>query len=389
MTVPVLTTKNQAVRRIHDETRENKNFGYHYVSGLVRALELKLLSQNQLARLLDAHDSEEAGRVLTECGYPQAPNPETALKQESSDIIIWFAKIMPEPAYGELLYTFHDFHNVKLVLKTLLTQWIAKTDQKVNPSDDSLPDVDGLDRAQMPDFAGPDGIIPFSHISDRVQTPAHSDPAVLYRSIAEHNSEPVPFWLYQAAEQGVKRYLTSYELSQVDSVLDRLAWHRALELAGTVKNPFLDGWLKRRIDLVNIELLLRTRAMRMGRDRLSMTWIPGGSFSESEILKHYDASDESIQSFLSNTPYEKLADFSTHYKNAGQAARFGLMADNCLIHYLQAARLIVRGPEVPLAFVFARQMEIKNIRIILTGLRNGFSQARIRELIRDSYLSWR
>jgi vacuolar-type H+-ATPase subunit C/Vma6 len=34
-------------------------------------------------------------------------------------------------------------------------------------------------------------------------------------------------------------------------------------------------------------------------------------------------------------------------------------------------------------------MEIKNIRIITTYLRNGLPRAQMRDLIRDSYLAWR
>ena len=43
----------------------------------------------------------------------------------------------------------------------------------------------------------------------------------------------------------------------------------------------------------------------------------------------------------------------------------------------------------PLAWVLARLAEIKNVRIILTCLRNGLPRSLMQDLMRDGYLAWR
>ena len=66
-----------------------------------------------------------------------------------------------------------------------------------------------------------------------------------------------------------------------------------------------------------------------------------------------------------------------------------LLADNLVMHLVREATRVVSGPEIGLAYLIAREMEIKNIRVILTSRRNGLSQTQAREMTRINYLTWR
>ncbi len=363
---------------------------YLYLSGLVKAMELHLLDQARLNRLLDANEPEEISRILGECNYPAGKNPEEILGTELTASLGWLKQMMPDPTYADALIIFHDAHNLKLVLKNLLTVWITGSDvDKLPGQTPAINGQAGADEAILPNFGGLNGIPPFGRTAMQALKPAQVDPDLLYHQIAEHRTDGLPEWIFQAAVEAVRRYLIQYDMSAVDTWLDQVAWRQAHKLAEQTGNHFLIGWLCRKTDLINLEMLLRTRTMRSGREILGNALLAGGSVQVQQVLDLYGDSKDAIVAFYARTPYASLAEQCQNYELIDQAARYGLLADNLLMEHVRSARWIISGPEVPLAWVLARQTEIKNVRIILTCLRNSLPKAQARDLMRDSYLTWR
>jgi V/A-type H+-transporting ATPase subunit C len=389
--IPV--TESLCAYRNTDEP-ENESAAQHdrylFVCGLVKAMELHLLDQARLNRLLDANEPEDISRILGECGYPPGKNPEEILGTELMVSLGWLQQSLPDPAYADVLIVFHDAHNLKLVLKNLLTIWITGSEADRLPGQTpALNSQAGAEEAILPNFGGLNGIPPFGRTARQALRPAQVDPDLLYHQIAEHRSDGLPEWVFQAALEAVRRYMIQYDMSAVDAWLDQIAWRRACSLAEQTGNRFLTGWLCRKIDLINLEMLLRTRTMRAGRELLGNALLTGGSVQVQHVLDLYGESKDAIVAFYARTPYASLAEQCQNYELKDQAARYGLLADNLLMAHVRSARWIISGPEVPLAWVLARQTEIKNVRIILTCLRNGLPKAQARDLMRDSYLPWR
>lgn len=355
---------------------------YRYVSGLVRARELLLLDQASLNRLTEAGGPDEISRILIANSYPAGQDPEEILDRESSAVLDWLAEVMPDPRFTDTLILFNDAHNLKLVLKKHLTQWIgsqpAPEPAKTEP-----------DSVQMPDFSGPDGILPFGGAAEQVLKPSQVAATVLYRQIGMRETDALPAWLAELAPKVIGCYLQRYDFSDIDHLVDQTVWQKAHAEAAGIGNRFFSGYLARRTDLINLELLLRTRVLRMGKDVLRRALLGGGSLDPEAVLSVYDQSDDQVKALYAPTPYAALAEQCRTYGKIGQAARFSLASDNLLMDYIRQARWVLNGPEIPLAWALARQMEIKNIRIITTYLRNGLPRAQMRDLIRDNYLAWR
>ena len=53
---------------------------------------------------------------------------------------------------------------------------------------------------------------------------------------------------------------------------------------------------------------------------------------------------------------------------------------------IKGARLVTFGPDRILSYIYAKETEIKIIRIIMVGKLNNISQEVIRERLRDSYV---
>lgn len=378
---------------------------YTYATGRIRAMELRLLDSAQYSRLYEARTLEDISRILAECAYPQAQNPEASLNDEMVQTYQLIRELMPDKAYTDALLLLHDYHNIKVILK-YLSPWWAKPDSdesnrtvKAVQSVASMQNTDILqdDGYELPETAlseapgsvsadGKTGIVQIRHL---FQHPALIEPEILYQALVDRQSDLVPQWAYLAAVKAVRHYQTSYDVSDIDLELDRQAYITAMQKARQLEDPFFTGYMQLRIDLVNIGLLLRTRQLRSGRTSLVNLLVPDGSIAGDIIISLYDAADEDIKQRFAETVYAPAAACAETYGTRGGAAQFGLICDNIQIKVIRRARWTLSGPEVPLAYLIAREMEIKNIRIVLACVRNGLTMSQAIDLARDRYLEWR
>ena len=61
------------------------------------------------------------------------------------------------------------------------------------------------------------------------------------------------------------------------------------------------------------------------------------------------------------------------------------MADNYLISFLKRAKYVVFGLEPVVAYLLARENEVKMIRMIMIGKLNGLATDLLRSRLRDIY----
>ncbi len=350
---------------------------YLYASGRIRALEIQLLDSGRLNRLHEARTIDEINRILTESGYPAASDPETRLSREIVAAYQLMQTLFVEPAYMEILLLFHDFHNLKVILKTLTPAWPHR------------PNADHAVADDLPEASGPYSLLGPSALDPLFRHPSLVDPHILFSAVRDRQAAAVPAWLYGAAVQAVRRYQQSYDVSDIDQYLDRTASGLALAKADQIGNLFFSQYLRLQSDLTNLGLLLRTRLLRSGTADLEHVLLPGGSLPVNRMLDLYGASTEQIKAAYASTPVAALAALADEYGQPGSAGRFSRLADNLVIGHIRQARGLWRGPEILLAYLIGREMEIKNIRIALTCLRNGLPSDQAREMSRDSYLTWR
>jgi len=354
------------------------NNRYLYISGRIKALELQLMDSSRLNRLYDAHTLDDIGRVLNDSGYPAANDPETRLTHEMTGLFDMLRPLLPEPAFVDILLLFHDFHNLKVILKNLTPAWPRVV------SADEAPE-----KAALPETAVPFSLASSKDLQPFFLQPSLVDPQVMYTAIRDRQTGLIPDWIYDAAVTAVRGYQYDYDIGGIDVQLDKAAYNQALAMARPLRNAFLNGYLELQIDQLNLGLLLRTRYLHSGRDYLSQSLLAGGSVQPDLVAALYSVPAEQIQAFYSTTHCAALAGLAAEYGQPGSAGRYSRMADNQIITYISKARQLWCGPEIPLAYVIARLMEIKNIRIVLTCLRNGLSASQVRDMSRDSYLPWR
>lgn len=338
---------------------------YGYASGRIRAMEVRLMDAARLNRLFEARTPEDISRIMQESGYA-AGDPEVALVREEQEIYGLLGELMKDHGFAEALLLFHDCHNLKVILKYLAAWWPHHTGEA--EAAERLPESDASHHVA--------GVEPM------FQLPALVPPARLFQAVRDRQSSFEPAWLYQSAIQAVSRYRQTYDIGSMDAVIDQAAFAKAEELATGLQNRFFSDYLKLRQDMINLELMLRCKSLHLDEAYFAGVMLAGGTVESKRWHQLYRESPEAVADAFKSSPIRELAEMATEYGQPGSAARFGRMADRLLLQHIGKTRWILRGPEIPVAYILTREIEIKNIRIALTCLRNGIPSAQARDMMR-------
>lgn len=344
---------------------------YGYATGRIRALEASLMTASDMSRVFEAKLPEDISRIIQEKGYASG-DIEDALSVKHSETYEIMQQVIPDTDFIEALLIFNDCHNLKVVLKHLSTWWNGNS-------------ADTDSTAVLPES---DSSLTWHGLEHLLKTPSIVEPSRLFRAVRDRKSEMIPEWLYLIAVKGAEIWLKTYDIGSVDMVIDKEAWKRAISLADSLGNSFFSGYMKLRQKLLGIEILLRCRALRTGKEYMAKALPSVSDDIADQLLLAYELDSDSIQSIIeqlglgkSFAGIEQLR-ILQEYGEPGTAAVYNRIADEILADWLKTSSNVLRGPEVPVSYLLRRELEIKNIRIALTCLRNGILPSQARELAR-------
>ena len=94
--------------------------------------------------------------------------------------------------------------------------------------------------------------------------------------------------------------------------------------------------------------------------------------------------------YLLNLSYSNYAEFIKSgiedYTKTSSVSLLEKLVDNYIMDMMKNAKIIPFGVEPLLAYIYAKETEIKIIRIIMVGKLNNISGEVIRERLRDIYV---
>lgn len=344
---------------------------YGYATGRIRALEASLMSSSDMSRIFEARQPEDISRVIQDKGYA-AGDIEDALRARHSETYEIMQQIIPDTDFLEALMLFNDCHNLKVVLKHLSAWWTDKSTD--NDGDALLPESDSS--------------LTWHGLENLLRTPSLVEPSRLFRAVRDRRPELIPDWLFMLAGRGSEVWLKTYDTGSVDMLIDRAAWERASAIADSLGNSFFSGYMNLRQRLLGLEILLRCRALRTGKEYLAKALPPVSGNAAAVLRDAYELDSDNIQTVAEQLGLNKSfagveqTRILQEYGAPGTAAAYNRIADETIADWLKAASKVLRGPEVPVAYLLRRELEIKNIRIALTCLRNGIPPSQARDLAR-------
>ncbi len=328
---------------------------YAYASARIRVRETKLLGKSHFDRMLDASTAEEAYKVLTEAEYG-IPGKNTAgvfayeelLADEMMKCYMLLLEIAPQPDLVKAFQRRHDFFNIKVVLK-------AEFSQKEMPA--ILMDTGTIDKEAV-----------VSMIRER------------------DYSEFTPI-MQEAIEQTRELFSKTHDPQIVDIILDKASYHQLVIDLNEIKSPFLHRLAELITDTTNIKMFIRARFLNKSWDFIQKILLKHGTIREKV---YFGSSGKSIDDFVEQLHNSEYADVVEKGWEMSKSTKTSLelekLLDDYIMEYIQGAKMVTMGVEPLIAYLFAKEAEIKNVRIIMTAKINKLSVDLIRERLRECYV---
>ena len=182
-------------------------------------------------------------------------------------------------------------------------------------------------------------------------------------------------------------YQESKSAQNIDIVIDKLYMQSLKDLADEMDVDLFTKYVKDLIDFTNINIFLRCQRQERDVSFLDHVLFDGGNLSL-EILKkiYYGDLDPSSPIFRHLTIGKFVEKGIESFKKTGSLSEFERQKDNYFMQVIKDAKRVTYGPEVIFAYLYAKEMEIKNLKIIFICKLNGIEASLIRERLRDSYV---
>ncbi len=162
---------------------------------------------------------------------------------------------------------------------------------------------------------------------------------------------------------------------------------QALVAAELSRYPFVQDYIRHRIDLGNIKIFFRAKYLGFSEDRLEGLILRGGFVGEELFLRNYGLSLAEVGEKLQASPYKEL--WMRAADALGQRETFVELErgiEDFLMTYLKKAKYIVFGPEPVFAYGLAKKRELSLVRLIGIGKFNQIPDQLLKERMSETYV---
>ena len=330
--------------------KQIKDIDYIFLSTRIKAMERGLLSRERMERMLDAPTTEEAAKVLTECGYGEmneitSAELERILAEQQKKVMADLGAGAPDKNLVDVFKLRYDYHNAKVLVKA----------EALGIEQDSL--LQGGGRYDAEELAADYRREDMSGYSDCFRRGVSRA-----REVLGSTGDP----------------------QQADFILDRAYFEEMSAMANDTDSKFLRDYVALSIDVANLRSCVRASRLDKGSDFLGQVLVPGGTVSVRNLTA---ARGEELGSLfrlgsLSEAAAEGAAKSAP---GSGPLTEFERLCDNALMDFLSDGRRVPFGAEPIVGYLYAREAETTAIRTIISGRMAGLDGATIRQRLRRTY----
>lgn len=311
-----------------------------------KALEVSLLSNQDIVDLLAAKDSESALGFLVERGWGNSETGmdlQSILKSESEKTWREIQGMnMDMSIFAPLSYQ-RLYHNLTAAIKDVVIE---------------------------------------NNVSDHIYyRDTEISGAEMKRIISERDFYALPEHMRATAKEALEVMLHTKDGQLCDCIVDRGALEAMEKAASATGNKFLIDYVRSVVLVSNIRIALR--AARSGRTRefLERAIAPIDLINTVRLKAAAAAGEEAVLEFLTEEGYAEAAEVARESNSA-----FERWCDNTVIHTIKSQKYISETPGPVIAYYLARMNEIKTVRIIVTCKQNQVPYEDIKERVREMYV---
>lgn len=319
-----------------------------------RVYEKDLLNENFFDRMAESENLESAIRLLNDTSYHEyfakldrPEDYEVALKEALQDIYNKYSKMLKKSKVIKLLTLKYEYHNLKVMLK-----------EKIS----------GIDYTRM--FIDV-GSFDYEELRKDFESGDRAKIDTRYSGVVNR--------VYDS-------YLEEKDPQNIDIYVDAAYFKNLKQLAQEIDSELLKQYAEDLIDFTNVKTLLRVQKQNVDLQFLEKIIIPGGTIGVEKFKENlFNKIDESSTFIKSARIYYYLRDSIKEYNNTQSLSAFEKSMDDYIVSLTKEAKKINYGPEVPFAYLMAKENEIRNLRILLVSKLNNLPKNFIKERLRETY----
>jgi len=317
---------------------------YIYAVARVRGAELGLLDEAALDQLAAVSSAEDVLQLLREKNYglDDEDTADTILQGERKKLWDFIDEIVPDKNMLEVFRISADYNNVKAAIK--------------------------------------ESVLNFRYPGIYIQE-GNVDAELVKKAVQERNYRDLPGDMPEIAEAAHDVFLRTGDGQLCDIMVDKACMEQMLKAAEESGNEVILEYAQLYTAAADIKLAVRAQKTGKNREFLQDALCDVDILNMNQLMQAAQNSFDAICSFLEST------DFS---EGAGELrkspAAFEKYCDDLLMDRMRAQLYNSFGFGPIAAYILAKENEMKTVRIILSGKQNGFSEAMIRERMRESYV---
>jgi len=316
---------------------------YPFASIVIKSKEIKLLSNEDIAKLLASENAQEAAALLMEWDYGgmeiESPSGyEKLISREMDETYKLLRKISPEPEITDLFFLRNDYHNLKVIVKSVQTGMGANERNLMRGGTFEI--------------------------------------AALLSAVQEKKYGALTNKMREALLAIERAFAVEVDLSLIDVTLDR-AW--AEEVAARIKDKDKRSFLKRYFgmffDMENILLLLRSRDAGLARDLFLRALLPEGNISRAAMDKAFDLPDEELKGMFARGSHAGgIAAGLDEYLSTGSLKLLEKYRDDALLRTAGEDKNNLFSIAPIVYYLIQKEREAKAVRMVMTAKLNDIEK---------------
>lgn len=317
---------------------------YTYGVARIRSLESALFTDETMSALLMCKSYNECMDFLRDRGWGNG-NPdqtlEKMLQEETAKAQQVIRELVEDESSVAILTINDEFHNLKAAIKQVCTE-----DETEN--------------------------IFYAHTK--------LDSEFLKECIRQGNFGKLPENMSFAAKEATDILLRTGNGQLCDIIIDHAALMAVRQAGLKAENSLIKKYADVQVTIADIKIAVRCAATGKDSRFVEKCVVPCEGISVTDLIRSVDSGLEGVCNYLESSGYDDAVKALRISKSV-----FECWCDNKIIEHIKPEKYnsFSIGPIV--AYVIARQIEIKTVKIILSGKLNNFDERFIKERVRLMY----
>lgn len=319
------------------------------------AKSVSLLNQDKLSRLLDCETGADGLKILAELSYGDMSieNPydfEILIDGEMKKHFEFITETSPDQNATNCFTLALDYHNLKCAFK-------AKY-------------------GKIKDYAE----IAYSFASIEKETLLEWAEADEYKSLS-------PLMIKACEEIDSAHIGGNLTPAKIDYICDKQMYAEIFANLKKVSSNLLKNYFKAKIDLINIQTILRAKLHDIDAFELHNMLFDGGSISKLKLEEQYELALDAFMAEYTYTSYAEIIKILCHeLSESSSQVEFEKARDEYLINIFKTKKFTSVDADLFYGYAIAKMFEFDNIRLIMVGLNNKLDKNKIKVRLKELYV---